>query len=105
MSSRVSLEANKPDWVLRSMLIAALGVGVLCALLLVFLVPVLGWLIVVAVIAGDVFGYLIGRRRSERQDALLWALALAAEREMPLDSALEAIAGQHSGSYRVRLRT
>lgn len=105
MSSRMALEAIKPDWVLRSMLIAALVFLLLCALLLVFLVPILGWLVVVAVIAVDVYGYMIGRRRSEQQDALLWTLTVAAEREMPLDSALEAIADQHSGSYRVRLRT
>jgi type II secretory pathway component PulF len=51
-----------------------------------------------AIVVGVVVVY--GRRRSTQQDALLWALAIAAEREMPLSSTLDAFAGQCRGRYR-----
>jgi protein transport protein HofC len=51
-----------------------------------------------AIVIGGVVIY--GRRRSTQQDALLWALAIAAEREMPLAPTLDAFAGQSRGEYR-----
>jgi protein transport protein HofC len=44
--------------------------------------------------------YVYTRRRSTQQDALLWALAIAAERNMPLAPALDAMASQCRGEYR-----
>jgi protein transport protein HofC len=51
-----------------------------------------------AVLFGMVF--VLSRRRSTQQDALLWALAIAAERGMPLAPALDAFSSQCRGEYR-----
>ena len=42
-------------------------------------------------------GIVRARRRSTRQDAILWVLAIAAERNMPLAPAVAAFAGQYRG--------
>jgi len=52
-----------------------------------------------------VFGavYIYAGRRSTQQDAMLWALAVTAERAMPLAPTLDAFAGQCWGEYRRRV--
>ena len=45
--------------------------------------------------------YLSLRRRSNNQDALLWVLAVAADREMPLAPGVQALSGQVSGIFEV----
>jgi len=71
----------------------------------------LGWLTILAtllptlfimavVIASSIL--LILRRRSAEQDAMLWVLALAAERNRPLGPAVTALARQSRGIYRSR---
>jgi type II secretory pathway component PulF len=52
----------------------------------------------VAMIIGVVV--IVSQRRSTQQDALLWALAVAAERGMPLAPTFDAFAGQCRGAYR-----
>jgi type II secretory pathway component PulF len=49
-----------------------------------------------------VFGavYIYAGRRSTQQDALLWALAVTADRGMPLAATLDAVASQCRGEYR-----
>jgi protein transport protein HofC len=69
-------------------------IGVMTGVL--FFVGFLGLLF--AIVAGLALIY--ARRRSTQQDALLWALAIAAERAMPLAPTLEAFAGQCRGRYR-----
>jgi protein transport protein HofC len=54
-------------------------------------------LLVVLVIAGI---FLFTRRHAKQQEALLWALAIAADRGMPLAPTLEALSGQCHGQYR-----
>ena len=54
--------------------------------------------LLVAIVIGGAAIY--GRRRSTQQDALLWALSIAAERQMPLAPTFEAFAGQSRGEYR-----
>jgi protein transport protein HofC len=57
------------------------------------------------VVAGAVFlfsavmggGVILARRKSTRQDSLLWVLAIAAEQEMPLAPAVAAFADQYRG--------
>jgi protein transport protein HofC len=46
---------------------------------------------------------IVARRRSTRQDALLWVMAIAAEKELPLAPAVVAFADQYSGSSRRRI--
>src|SRR4051794_5574401 len=69
-------------------------IGALAGLMLVS-----GFLGVLAVVVVGVV-VIYGRRRSTQQDALIWALAVAAERGMPLSPTLEAFAGQSRGEYR-----
>jgi protein transport protein HofC len=62
----------------------------------------LGLGMMVAIVVGAVVIY--SRRRSTQQEALLWALATAAGREMPLAPTLEAFASQSRGEYRRKVR-
>jgi protein transport protein HofC len=71
-----------------------LWIGVLTGI--VFLGGIFG--LAFALLFGAV--YLYAGRRSTQQDALLWALAVTAERGMPLDPTLEAFAAQCAGKYR-----
>ena len=48
-------------------------------------------------------GVMIARRRSTQQDSLLWILAIAAERGMPLAPTVAAFADQYGGKYRRRI--
>ena len=47
---------------------------------------------------------LVSRRRSTQQDALVAIIAVAAEREMPLAPALDAVSDQFTGGYRRKVR-
>jgi protein transport protein HofC len=53
-----------------------------------------------------VFGvvYLYAGRRSTQQDALIWALAVTAERGMPLAPTFDVVAGQCRGEYRRKVQ-
>jgi protein transport protein HofC len=77
-----------------------LGIALLCAIgmkagpLLLVATPVL--------IIGGIIGLivLLHRRKTTQQDALLWVMSIAADRQMPLDPALAAFAEQCGGRYR-----
>ena len=66
------------------------------------------WLIVGAIVlmfAGAIASaVLFARRTSTQQESLLWALAIAAERSMPLAPAALAFADQFNGSFRARVQ-
>jgi type II secretory pathway component PulF len=85
---------------LRHLMFATLYVAVFCAVGLATGLGIVSGLfgLVVAIVIGSVMIY--GSRRSTQQDSLLWALAIAAERRMPLAPTLEAFAGQCRGGYR-----
>lgn len=51
-----------------------------------------------------VFGMALSRRRSAERNALLWVLAIAAERQMPLPAATEAFADEWGGRYAQKVR-
>jgi protein transport protein HofC len=80
-------------------------------LIAVFVCAVASWLaVLIGILVVGGFGllvvfvvglvYVLSRRRSTQQDALLWALAIAAERGMPLAPTLDAFASQCRGEYR-----
>jgi protein transport protein HofC len=48
--------------------------------------------------------YLYAGRRSTQQDALIWALAVTAERAMPLAPTFDVLAGQCRGEYRRKVQ-
>jgi type II secretory pathway component PulF len=58
--------------------------------------------VIVGLALALVFGavYLYAGRRSTQQDALVWALAVTAERGMPLAPTFDVVAGQCRGEYR-----
>jgi protein transport protein HofC len=56
-----------------------------------------------AIPVGIVIAIVAARRRQSSRDALLWSLALAAHREMPLGPAVAAFAEQCRGGYRRRV--
>ena len=72
-----------------------LGILIASSLVLVGLL-VLGGIVLLfsAVMSACV---IVARRRSTRQDSLLWVLAIAAEKEMPLAPAVAAFADQYHG--------
>jgi len=61
-------------------------------------------LCILAVILPFVVADVLGKRRTARQHALLWVLTAAAERGVPLVTAIEAFARQGSGRFAQRLR-
>jgi len=76
-----------------------LGVLVGGSLPLIFIVILFG--VVVLFATPMSIGVILARGRSTRQDSLLWVLAIAAEKEMPLAPAVVAFADQYrGGSYR-----
>jgi type II secretory pathway component PulF len=84
-------------------LIAAIAVllwlGILFAgsAAIVFLMFAGGGIFVFTLVMGA--GVIVARRASTRQDSLLWLLAIAAERNMPLAPAAAAFADQYRGLY------
>ena len=73
---------------------------------LIFWLGVLTGLILISGFLGLLFAvvcagvYVFAGRRSTQQDAMLWALAVTAERAMPMAPTFDAIAGQCRGEYR-----
>jgi protein transport protein HofC len=69
---------------------------------------VLGLLSTVVTIVGTIFGVVIAfvvvSRRAARKDELLWVLAIAAQKNMPLAPAVAAFAAECRGRYRRRVR-
>jgi type II secretory pathway component PulF len=81
----------------------ALWLGILLAdkLAIVSLLVVTGFVMLFVVMMGA--GVVMARRRSTQQDSLLWVLAIAAERNMPLAPAVAAFADQYRGRMYQRL--
>ncbi|AGA30459.1 type II secretion system F family protein [Singulisphaera acidiphila] len=65
-----------------------------------FVVSLIGIVVVVTMVA-----IIVSRRRSTQQDALAAIIAVAAEREMPLAPALDAVSNQFMGGYRRKVQT
>jgi type II secretory pathway component PulF len=87
-------------------LLHLMGLVALCAIA-VWLWMILGWLLVIGIIAMSFamivgLGFILARMRVARQDALLRILAIAAERGMPLSTAVAAFADQFRGGSRQR---
>jgi type II secretory pathway component PulF len=78
-----------------------LGILVAGSVVLVSLLVMAGVVILFAGVMGS--GVILARRRSTRQDSLLWVLAIAAERGMPLAPALMAFADQYRGRAYTRI--
>jgi protein transport protein HofC len=96
--------AAKPTpWRLSHMMWLVVVLGVLFWLY----VTVGGFLIVVGVIIlfaiGIGAGVILARQRTTQQDSLLWILAIAVERGMPLAPTLASFADQYRGKYRRRI--
>jgi type II secretory pathway component PulF len=62
---------------------------------------VVGAVVLIALLAGT--GMILARQRSTQQDSLLWILAIAVERGMPLAPTLASFADQFRGAYRRRI--
>jgi protein transport protein HofC len=82
-------------------LIAAVAVFLSAAVTMGAVVVIGGIAVTFAIAIGG--GVILARRRSTQQDSLLWMLAIAAERGMPLASTVADLADQFSGRYRSRI--
>jgi protein transport protein HofC len=78
-----------------------LGMLVAGSMLIVALLVMAGTVLLFASVMGA--GVILARRRSTRQDSLLWVLAIAAERGMPLAPAVMAFADQYRGRTYTRI--
>lgn len=79
-----------------------------CALvcwLLTLLSPLLVGSLIGTVVAGTMIVIFVSRQRSTQQNALVAIIAVAAEREMPLAPALDAVSNQFTGGYQRQVRT
>jgi protein transport protein HofC len=87
--------------------VAVMGIGqsLMVLLLLVILVAVFGPVgLVGTMIVAFVVIECARKRRASQQSALLWLLAVAAERSMPLGPAIEALATEQGGAFAWRAR-
>jgi protein transport protein HofC len=82
-------------------LIAGVAVFLWLAVTMGAVVVVGGIAILFALAIGT--GVILARRRTTQQDSLLWILAIAAERGMPLAPTVAAFADQYAGRYRGRI--
>jgi type II secretory pathway component PulF len=95
--------SGKKPWTLRHMMYLIAGAAILFWLATLGMdAPVFGAILIVSAIVlafSSIMGagVILARRRSTRQDALLSILAIAAERGMPLATALVAFADQFQG--------
>jgi protein transport protein HofC len=87
-------------FLLRHLLYAVLYCALFCWLAVITGLLLFSGLLGLMVAIVSAVAVIYGRRRSTQQDALLWALAVAAERGMPLGATLDAFAGQCRGGYR-----
>lgn len=80
---------------------------VVCALLLWLAMLAKYWLIVIVIVGGVglavAAAVILARRNASRQESLLWAMAIASERSMPLSPAVLAFADQFGASFRWRV--
>jgi protein transport protein HofC len=102
--ARLAVASRAEPWRVRHLMYLVAGAAAFFWLaILVASSIVLVWLLIVG---GLVFLFssvmsacvIVARRRSTRQDALLWVMAIAAEKEMPLAPAVVAFADQYRGS-------
>lgn len=94
---------------------ASRGMRLSHLMMLIVAVALVLWLFVIyggLVIAGGIvilfamaigLGVILARRQISQQDSLLWILAIAAERGMPLAPTIGAFADQYGGRYRRRI--
>lgn len=79
---------------------------IVCALLFWLTIALGKWILlfaIVALLAGAVgLAVILSRRGSTQRESLLWAMAIAAERRLPLAPAALAFVEQYSGSFRVK---
>lgn len=91
MSLANPIAAPRQDGLIWALVGVALGVAFLGGVLLSILVPAFA-IVFLTVVAVSIAGVtLFVRWRASRQEMLLWALAIAAERGMPLASAFEVV--------------
>ncbi len=74
-----------------------LGVLLLGSAAIIFMMVSSIFLFAFTILMGT--GAILARRSSTRQDSLLWLLAIAAERNMPMAPAVAAFADQYRGTY------
>ena len=90
-------------WRLWHMILLVAAIAVLCWLYVAMgaIVILAGIILLIALAVGG--AVMFARRRNTQQDSLLWILAIAAERNMPLAPTAAAFASQYRGKYRRRI--
>ncbi|SIO07911.1 protein transport protein HofC [Singulisphaera sp. GP187] len=85
-------------------LLSAVFYSALVCWLLTLVAPLLVGSLIAIVAAFIALVTIVSRRRSTQQDALVAIIAVAAEREMPLAPALDAVSDQFTGGYQRKVR-
>jgi type II secretory pathway component PulF len=97
------VQATTEPWRLSHLMWLIAIIAVLLTLVIAMGAPIVagGAVMLFAMALGA--GLMLARRRNSQQDSLLWTLAIATERGMPLGSTVAAFAEQYRGRYRYRV--
>jgi type II secretory pathway component PulF len=102
---RAARGTKSPGWGLFGAILRAIAATVILLLMFVAFLGLLGplgfvwWVILLFVVIESV-----RKRRASQQNALLWVLAVSAERQIPLGPAVEALAEERGGLFSRRAR-
>ncbi len=102
METARSSTPTKP-WRLLHLIYVVAGVALFIKLWLTIGLPLIVLLFIALMGAAVGGAVILARRRTTRQDSLLWIMAIAAENRMPLAPAVAAFADQYRGRSRARI--
>ncbi|MFO0891442.1 MAG: type II secretion system F family protein [Isosphaeraceae bacterium] len=103
LMARQAAEARSGGWRLSHFMWLIVGVALLLWLYVIYGGVVIAGGLVILFAAAVGLGVILARRRISQQDSLLWILAIAAERSMPLGQTLLAFADQYGGRVHRRI--
>jgi protein transport protein HofC len=101
--AREATAAASGGWRLSHMMFLIAAIAVLLWLYVIYGGIVLAGGIVILFATAIGLGVILARRQISQQDSLLWILAIAAQRGMPLGPTIMAFADQYGGRHRVRM--
>jgi protein transport protein HofC len=101
--AREAASSSTEGWRLSQMMLWIAGIAICLWLYVIYGGIVIAGGIVILFASAIGLGVILARRQISQQDSLLWILAIAAQRGMPLGPTLTAFADQYGGRYRRRI--
>ncbi len=103
LRARQATETASGGWRLSHMMWLIVGIALILWAYVIYGGAIIAGGVVILFAAAIGLGLILARRRISQQDSLLWILAIASERGMPLGPTLLAFADQYGGRVRQRM--